>query len=92
MTKTLLGVALAGTLLMATATAYGQQRSPETTVSARETLVAPSLTVGAARHSRSTPPLFTFGGVEVRAWAPVQPHYSAQANRNLAALPIWNAG
>jgi hypothetical protein len=91
MTKMLLRVTLVGTLLMVTATAYGQQRNPETTVSARETLVAPSLAVGPAQHRR-IPPLFTFDGIEVRAWAPVQAHYSAQANRNLAALPIWNAG
>jgi hypothetical protein len=37
-------------------------------------------------------PLFTFGGVEVRVWAPVAPPYNSKADGDLAATDIWSAG
>jgi hypothetical protein len=34
-------------------------------------------------------PLLTIGKVEVHMWAPVEQPYNANANRNLAADPVW---
>ena len=35
--------------------------------------------------------LFTIAGVGVSVWAPVEPFYNGNANRNLAADPLWEA-
>jgi hypothetical protein len=34
-------------------------------------------------------PLFTIAGFDGRLWAPIEPHYDANNNRNLAANPLW---
>lgn len=89
MMNTVFSVAVAGAILLATTAAYSQEPNQGPRVSARESLVAPSLSIGVAGQSgRRTPPLFTFHGVEVRAWAPVPPPYNTLVNRNLAASPI----
>jgi hypothetical protein len=37
-------------------------------------------------------PLFTIGGVVgVYLWAPVEPAYDANANRDIAANPLWES-
>jgi len=36
-----------------------------------------------------SPPLFKIGGLSVHVWAPVEPDYNAEANRNLAADQLW---
>lgn len=33
--------------------------------------------------------LFTVAGLEGHLWAPVEPHYDADNDRNLAADPLW---
>jgi hypothetical protein len=33
--------------------------------------------------------LFTIAGFDGRLWAPIEPHYDANNNRNLAADPFW---
>jgi hypothetical protein len=33
--------------------------------------------------------LFTLDGLDVHVWAPLEPHYNAEANRNLAGQTIW---
>jgi hypothetical protein len=40
----------------------------------------------------SSPPLFTFGGFNVRVWTPVAPPYNATANGNLAERSIGGVG
>ena len=35
--------------------------------------------------------LFTIAGLGVSVWAPVEPVYNGNANRNLAADPMWEA-
>ena len=34
-------------------------------------------------------PLFSIGKLEVHIWAPMEPYYDANMNRNAAANPIW---
>lgn len=41
--------------------------------------------------TQQSTPLFTLGNVGVHLWAPVEPSYNANANRNLAADPLWEA-
>jgi hypothetical protein len=35
-------------------------------------------------------PLFNIGNVPVDVWAPVEPPYDANMNRNQAANPVWD--
>jgi hypothetical protein len=44
--------------------------------------------VGSPPGEPQSSPLFTFGGLNVRVWAPVEPHYNVDANRNLAGEPL----
>lgn len=36
-------------------------------------------------------PLFTIGGMTVYLWAPVEPAYNANMNRNSAGDPLWES-
>ena len=81
-----------GVLAVAGATAaYGQERNPQMP-SASDIIGPVSGGIESERSDRQSLPLFTFGGLEVRVWAPVEPHYSSEANRNLADQPFWGAG
>ena len=44
------------------------------------------------RGDRQSHPPFKLGGLGVRVWAPLEPHYNVEANRNLAGQSIWSAG
>ena len=44
-----------------------------------------------SQDRRQSHPLFTLGGLGVRVWAPLEPHYNVEANRNLAGQSIWGA-
>jgi hypothetical protein len=37
-------------------------------------------------------PLFTVGNLDVRIWAPMEPHYNGDANRDAAAESLWAPG
>jgi hypothetical protein len=79
---------LSATALMLATVAVAHAQSPGGPGLGQETqspFVAPDPTQGEpASH-----PLFTIGGVEAHIWAPVEPHYDANNNRNLAANPLW---
>jgi hypothetical protein len=53
---------------------------------------APSIPAGTESAMPRSSPLFSIGGVPVYLWAPVAPPYSTNANRNLAADPLTEAG
>jgi hypothetical protein len=36
--------------------------------------------------------LFTIGGLDLHIWAPVEPHYNGEANRDPAGEPLWTPG
>jgi hypothetical protein len=41
------------------------------------------------QDDRQSRVLFTLDGLDVHVWAPLEPHYNAEANRNLAGQSIW---
>jgi hypothetical protein len=43
------------------------------------------------QEDRQSRRLFTLDGLDVHVWAPLEPHYNAEANRNLAGQSIWGA-
>jgi hypothetical protein len=71
--------------------AYGQERNPQVPGAAQVTGIGPA-GAGPQEGERQSRLLFTFGGTNVRIWAPVERHYNAKANRNLAKQTIWGAG
>ena len=80
----------ASALMVATVAAGRAQRSE--VPSASQTTTAQSVPAGTGRNIPESKPLFMIGGVGVYLWAPVEPPYDANANRNLAADPLWEAG
>jgi hypothetical protein len=87
-----------GVLAVVGATAaFGQERNPQIPGTGEVTGTGTtgngsSLGIGFGRADRQSPPPFTFGGLDVRIWAPVEPHFNTEANRNLAEQTIWGAG
>ena len=70
------------------ATANGQELYPQPPGVGQVT--APGSVSG--RDDRQSRRLFTLDGLDVRVWAPLEPHYNAESNRNLAGQTIWGAG
>jgi hypothetical protein len=56
---------------------------------ARPTNSVPAVTESS---SPQPTPLLTIGRMRVYLWAPVEPTYDANTNRNLAADPLWESG
>jgi hypothetical protein len=84
-------IALAASVLMVATVASGRARSSEVPGASKAT---PAQSVPAGNKSSVPPstPLFTIGGVVgVYLWAPVEPAYDANANRNIAANPLWES-
>lgn len=89
-----IGAIAFGCLLGVAATAaYGQEPSADlsTTIHARP---APDhFSPGVELNSRqSATTLFRIGGFDVKAWAPVTPPHSTDADRVFATGPMWGAG
>jgi hypothetical protein len=87
----IMAVAFGGLAVMAASTANGQERSspmPDT----GHAFGIGSAADGAAQDQPQSRPLFTVGGLDVRVWAPVEPHYNGDANRDPAAESLWRAG
>jgi hypothetical protein len=84
----IMAMAIGGLAMVAVSAAHRQERGtpvPDSTSAfdlGQEAIGSPP---GEPRSS----PLFTFGGLNIRVWTPVEPHYSADANRNLAGEPLW---
>ena len=83
------GIALAA----ATMPAYAQESSPALS-STFHAVPAPSYYPDTVElnNRQSVTPLFKLGGFDAGVWAPVEQPYNTQADRNLAADPIWQAG
>jgi hypothetical protein len=84
-------IVLGASVLMVATAASGRARSPEvpSASQATPTQSAPGVTESSAPQSA---PLFTFRGMTVYLWAPVEPTYDADMNRNSAADPMWEWG
>jgi hypothetical protein len=85
-----IAVAFGGFAVLAASTAYGQERSSPIIEAGHVFGAAPSADDFARGEPRSS--LFTIGGLNVRVWAPVEPHYNGEANRDPAAESLWSAG
>jgi hypothetical protein len=87
-----LGLCLVGALLLAAPAAHAQAQRPRQGPNMTGTIHAPPYVLpgepgpGAAQEP---PALFTINGLPVRLSAPIEPAYDANANRNLAANPLW---
>src|SRR4051812_1347769 len=84
-------VAFGVAVLVGATTAYAQAQDPEMPGVGHVTGTGPT-GIGSRQDDRQLPPLFTFGGLDVRIWTPVGPPYNARANGNLAERPIGGAG
>jgi hypothetical protein len=89
-----IGAIVSGVIVVvAAATANGQERNAVLSSTAHATQAPYYFSGGVEQSDRQSPaPLFTIGGFGVHAWAPVEPPYDADADRNLAADPRWAAG
>ncbi|HET6234741.1 MAG TPA: hypothetical protein VFE41_07220 [Acetobacteraceae bacterium] len=86
-------IAFGAVVAVATTAAYGQEPSAtvlSTTPAARAPYYYPDNVELSSRQSAT--PLFTIGGFAGQIWAPVKPPYNTEADRNLAADPMWDAG
>jgi hypothetical protein len=86
----IMAVAFGGLAVLAASNASGQERGspiPDT----GQAYGIGSAADGAARDEPRSRPLFTVGGLDVRVWAPVEPHYNGDANRDPAAESLWRA-
>ena len=84
-------VAFGGLAVLAASTAYGQERN-SSSIDTGYVFGAGPAADGSARNEPGSPPLFTIGGVDVRVWAPVEPHYNGEANRDPTEESLWGPG
>jgi hypothetical protein len=86
------GALILGTFVAVGATAASGQEQYPTKAGANRQIGTFTATVAPEPSDLQSRPLFTIGGLPVRVWAPVEPHYNAAANRNIAADPLWGPG
>jgi hypothetical protein len=84
----MIAVAFGGFALLAAATAHGQEQNTPA-LDPGYVYGAGAAAEGSTRDEPRSPPLFTIGGLDVRVWAPVQPHYNGENNRDPAAEALW---
>ena len=84
-------IALGASVLMAATVGSGRAGSSEVPGASQAT-PAQSVSAGNKSGVPQSTSLFTIGGVVgVYLWAPVEPVYDANANRDLAANPLWES-
>ena len=54
--------------------------------------VAPAPSFENQENRDQSRPLFTFGGLEVHVWAPLEAPYNSKVNRSRAEDPLWSQG
>jgi len=82
-----IGLAAVAAITLATI-ASAQAQNPQVP-SQDQTTTAPALVPNPTPNPPQSRPLFTIGHFEVHLWAPVEPPYDANDNRNQAANPVW---
>jgi hypothetical protein len=85
-----IAVAFGGLIVLAASAAYGQALNSFAADTGYVTGLGYAAD-GSARHEPSSP-LFAIDGLDVHIWAPLEPHYNGEADRDPAAEPLWNAG
>jgi hypothetical protein len=86
----IMAVALGGLAVMVASTANSQERNSPMPYTG-QAYGTGSAADGAARDEPPSRPLFTVGGLDVHVWAPAEPHYNGDADRDPAAEPLWHA-
>ena len=86
-----IAIALVGFAVVAASTAYGQEE-PGSPIVGESHVFGAGLSGDGSALDQSPSPLLTIGGLDVRVWAPMEPHYNGEANRDPAAEPLWGAG
>ena len=86
-----LAVAFGGLVMLAAVAAYGQEPNSPDADPGCVFGIGPGAD-GSAQDEPQSPPLFALGGLDVRIWAPVEPHYNGAANRDSAGEQFWNGG
>jgi hypothetical protein len=84
-------IAFGGLFVVAASAAYGQQQNSPV-VGPGYVFGNESVSDSATRDELPLPALLTIGGVPVHVWAPVEPHYSSEADRDPAAQSLWTGG
>jgi hypothetical protein len=84
-------VAFSVFVLVGATTAHAQEQDPEMPSVSHFSGTEPA-GAGSMQDDQQSHPLFTFGGLDIRVWAPVEPPYNARANGNLAERPFGGAG
>jgi hypothetical protein len=87
----ILTLAFGGIALVAASTAYGQEPGSQIPNAGYMFGLGPDVN-GSGQSEQRSLPLFTLGELDIHVWAPMQPHYNANANRDPAAEPFWNGG
>jgi hypothetical protein len=82
----LISIAIGGLAIVAASTAHSQDLRPLAPDSGYMFGTGPD----AVPDEPRTSPLFNFGGLDFRVWAPVEPHYNTDANRDPASDPLWD--
>jgi hypothetical protein len=91
--KSIGAIAFGTVVAMAASTAYAQGTSATLSSTTHATQAPYFFSPGVEQSGRqSSAPLFTIGGFGVHVWAPVEQPYNTDADRNVAADPIWAAG
>jgi hypothetical protein len=87
--KRTIAVAFVGFAVVAATTAYGQE--PGSPIVDESHVFGTGLSADGSAMDQPPSPLLTIGGLDVRVWAPMEPHYNGEANRDSAAEPLWGA-
>jgi hypothetical protein len=87
----ILAIACGGLAVVVASNAHGQARSSPPPVPGYVAGVGSSAD-GSVRSEPRPTPMFTFGDLDVHIWAPVEPPYNGDANRDPAGVPFWSAG
>jgi len=85
-----IAVVFGGLAALAASAAYGQERHSSVADASYVSGIGPAAD-GSAQDEPRSPPLFAIGGLDVRLWAPVQPYYNGEANRDPAEEPLRDA-
>lgn len=73
-----------------TTVAYGQVPGPALSTTLHVTPAPYYVSLGEDGTDRQSPmPLVTVGGFVVHVWSPMEAPYNTDADRNLAADPVW---
>jgi hypothetical protein len=87
----IMAVVFGGLAVVVVSTANGQERRSPMPGTGHAFGIG-SAADGAAQDEPQSCALFTVGNLDVHVWAPVEPHYNGEADRDPAAESLWARG